>query len=301
MQLLVQPDDSLAPILKAVQKARKSIDVHIFRLDRGEIEKALKQAVERGVVVRTLIAHTNRGGEKALRRLEERLLGLGATVSRTADDLVRYHGKVMIVDHRTLYVLGYNFTRLDIDRSRSLGIATRKRDLVQDAFKLFEADFDRKPYAGDPTALVVSPVNSRARLRAFLNGARRQLLIYGAQVTDNGMIRVLKERVRKGIDVRIIGRVGKGHNDLTAQKYPGKRLHVRAIVRDGRAAFVGSQSLRKIELDGRREIGVIVREPKVVKRIVEIFEADWVQTDAGKKDRKKRAKAEKEEKDGRKP
>ena len=40
-----------------------------------------------------------------------------------------------------------------------------------------------------------------------------------------------------------------------ARAFPGKRLHVRAIVRDGRRAFVGSQSLRKLELDERREVG----------------------------------------------
>jgi hypothetical protein len=36
---------------------------------------------------------------------------------------------------------------------------------------------------------------------------------------------------------------------------PTHRLHVRAMARDGDAAFVGSQSLRALELDGRREVG----------------------------------------------
>jgi hypothetical protein len=31
---------------------------------------------------------------------------------------------------------------------------------------------------------------------------------------------------------------------------------VRVIIRDGRDAFIGSQSLRKLELDQRREVGV---------------------------------------------
>ena len=53
------------------------------------------------------------------------------------------------------------------------------------------------------------------------------------------------------------------------------RLHLRAIVRDGTAAFVGSQSLRKAELDDRREVGISVREPSVVQRIHETFERDW--------------------------
>ena len=94
------------------QGARKTIDMHIFRLDQqGDREGAARRRSTRGVVVRTLIAHTQRRGEKALRKLEQRLLAIGATVSRTADDLVRYHGKMMIVDRRRLYVLGFNLTR----------------------------------------------------------------------------------------------------------------------------------------------------------------------------------------------
>ena len=55
----------------------------------------------------------------------------------------------------------------------------------------------------------------------------------------------------------------------------GKRLHVRAIIRDRRDAFVGSQSLRKLELDGRREVGIIVPDATVVQRLASTFNGDW--------------------------
>jgi phosphatidylserine/phosphatidylglycerophosphate/cardiolipin synthase-like enzyme len=67
---------------------------------------------------------------------------------------------------------------------------------------------------------------------------------------------------------------------------PDLRLHVRAMVRDGDTAFVGSQSLRALELDARREVGLITRDPKVVKGILDVFDADWVKTDVGKKELK---------------
>jgi cardiolipin synthase len=292
MQLIRLPEDGVFPVLKAIQKARRSIDMHIFRLDTKEIEKALAAAVVRGVVVRTLIAHTSARGEKGLRKLEQRLLEMGATVSRTSDELARYHGKMMIVDGAWLFVLAFNLTRLDIDKTRSLGVATRKRSLVQEAMRLFEADFDRKPYTGGARDFLVSPVNARERLAAFLKGARKQLLIYDAGLTDDAMIGILQDRVKAGVDLRIIGRVEKGH-DLSAEKFPGKRQHVRCVVRDGRAAFVGSQSLRKVELDARREIGVLVKDPKVVKGITEVFEADWARTEAGQKQAKEEAKDKK--------
>jgi hypothetical protein len=58
------------------------------------------------------------------------------------------------------------------------------------------------------------------------------------------------------------------------------RLHTRTIIRDGRQAFVGSQSLRPAELDSRRELGLIVRDAKIVKRLLATFESDWSTTNA---------------------
>ena len=101
----------------------------IFRFDIDEIERALAAAVQRGVRVRALIAHTNRGGENRLRKLEQRLLAAGVTVSRTADDLLRYHAKFMVADDM-LHVFGFNFTKLDILKSRSFAVATRDRRAV---------------------------------------------------------------------------------------------------------------------------------------------------------------------------
>jgi len=284
VKLIVQPDDGVTPILSAIQKAKKTVDVMIFRFDRPELEKALQAAVKRGVVVRTLIAHTNHKGEKNLRKLELRLLDYGVTVARTADDLLRYHDKFLVVDRATLYVLGFNYTRLDIDRSRSFGIVTKNRKLVQEALRLFDADSTRQAYTAGCDLLVVSPTNSRERLSTFIRKARRQLLIYDPKVADRAMINLLQQRAKAGVDVRVLGRMGKRGSNLKVQKFPARRLHVRAIVRDGMRAFIGSQSLRKVELDARREVGVIVRDPKVTRRIAAVFEADWALTDLAKKE-----------------
>jgi len=69
------------------------------------------------------------------------------------------------------------------------------------------------------------------------------------------------------------------------------------MIRDGAAAFVGSQSLRKLELDGRREIGVIVDDEKVVKKMRDVFEADWAQTPEAKAAAAAEAKEKEKEKE----
>src|SRR5205814_3256606 len=286
MKLIVQPDAGIAPVVTAIKQAKKSIDILIFRLDRAEIAHALAAAVARGVRVRALTAHANRGGTKSLRKLEMQLLEAGVTVSRTADDLVRYHGKMMIVDGRMLHVYGFNFTGLDMEKSRSFGVISRNKKLVNEAMKLFEADFERQPYKAGDERLIVSPVNARERLAAFIKAARRQLLIYDPQLSDDAMLRLVTEKIEHGVEVRIIGKVeSKWH--IKSEGYPGHRLHTRAIIRDGRRAFLGSQSLRRLELEKRREIGVIITDGRVIREMITVFETDWAQTASGRKELKK--------------
>jgi phosphatidylserine/phosphatidylglycerophosphate/cardiolipin synthase-like enzyme len=274
VKLIIQPDDGLTPLLKAVRSARKCIDLVVFRFDRFELEKALQAAVARGVTVRALIAHSASGSSKSLRKLELRLLEGGITVTRTSDDLPRYHGKFTVIDD-VLYVLGFNYTKQDIEKSRSFGISTREPRLVKEALAVFEADATRQAYSPSSDRLVVSPETSREILTTFVRTARKQLLIYDERVSDKLILRLLRERIAAGVEVRIIGKVEGKLEGASTRKLKDLRLHVRAIVRDGARAFVGSQSLRKLELDARREMGVIVNDTRIARKMMTVFEADW--------------------------
>jgi phosphatidylserine/phosphatidylglycerophosphate/cardiolipin synthase-like enzyme len=285
VKCLVQPGDGVMPLVKAITRARKSVEIIIFRFNRSEIERALANAVARGVHVHALIAYTNRGGEKNLRELEMRLLAAGVTVSRTDNDLVRYHGKMMVIDRRQLFLLAFNFTFLDIERSRAFGIMTTNRKHVQEAVKLFEADTQRTPYMPASPTFLVSPVNARKQLGSFLRGARKELLIYDPEISDPAMMRSIEARIRAGVDVKIIGTVAGKSDVLEARKLTRIRLHTRTIIRDGKQAFVGSQSLRTLELDARREVGIIFRDPRAVARLIATFDEDWnAKDDAEEKD-----------------
>ena len=279
MKLIVEPEGGIDPILRAMAHARTAIDILIFRLDCRSVTRALEAAVRRGVLVRAMIARKHGGGRRDLRRLERRLLRAGVVLSRTAGDLTRYHGKMMIVDRRVLHVYGFNYTRLDYE-SRSFGIVTTRAPLVREALKLFEADAARRTYTPADPRFVVSPGNSRERLTAFIRGARRQLLIYDPRLADPAIRELLTQQAAAGVDVRIIGDARHARPPLRVEPFPGRRLHVRAIVRDGEQAFVGSQSLRNGAFDRRREIGLIVSDPGVVGQIRSVFERDWRLTGA---------------------
>jgi cardiolipin synthase len=275
VRLLIQPGAGVEPLTKAIAGAKKRIEIVIFRFDRSEIERALGNAVARRVAVHALIAHTNRAGEENLRGLEMRLLGMGVSVARTAGDLIRYHSKFMIIDRRELWVLAFNPTYADMERSRSFAVVTTNRAMVREAVRLFEADTKRQPYESQYDRFVVSPLNSRKQLGAFIAGAKKELIIYDPKVSDRAILRLLEQRAEAGVNVRVIGRVAGKARGVAARRLANMRLHTRTMVRDGKLAFMGSQSLREEELDARREVGIIFSAPDVARSLVETFEADW--------------------------
>jgi cardiolipin synthase len=272
MKLIIEPDDGVSPLLSAIKNAKESIDLTIFRFDYGELDKALEAAVGAGVKVNALVASVNHGGEKSLRKLEMRFLEAGVTVARTSSELTRYHNKVIVIDRRILYVLSFNFTHLDIDRSRGFGIVTEDNKLVAEGIKLLEADSTRTPYSCGLDFFVVSPCNARDVLGDFLKRAHKQLLIYDPKISDEEMIRILHDRAKAGVEIRVIGQA---EAKLPVRVLPKLRLHTRVIVRDGHQAFIGSQSLRTAELDSRREVGIIVHDANILRKLMETFESDW--------------------------
>ena len=287
MKLIKQPEEGIRPLLAAVRRARKTIELVIFRFDLKELEQEIAAAVERGVVVRALIAHTNRGGASNLRKLEQRLLEKGVTVCRTNDDLVRYHGKLLTVDNRRTYILGFNYTAQDLG-SRSFGIQVGAHRVVKEILRLFESDANRTDYTPRNRDLVISPENARGKLEKFLRGAETSLDIYDPNLSDDAMLTLLQSKARRGVQVRILGCLEKKWENagFDAREFPG-RLHVRAIVRDGRRAYVGSQSLRKLELDDRREVGILIRDHAIVRSIQKTFGRDWKLTEKKKKKARK--------------
>jgi hypothetical protein len=78
------------------------------------------------------------------------------------------------------------------------------------------------------------------------------------------------------------------------------RLHTRTIIRDRTDAFVGSQSLRQLELDARREIGVLLRDGPAVKSLARTFEEDWAASSADLEEKQPSSRQQKPSKSAKK-
>jgi phosphatidylserine/phosphatidylglycerophosphate/cardiolipin synthase-like enzyme len=191
----------------------------------------------------------------------------------------------MIADD-TLSLFAFNFTTADTSKSRSFGVWTKDTHAVREALALFEADCTRQPFTPKRSALVVSPETARETLTAFIKGAKRQLLIYDVNIQDPTFTKLLRTQAAAGVDIRVIGKFKGAGDSIGVRALKPLRLHARAIVRDGSRAFVGSQSLRRPELNQRREVGVVITNRAVARKLRDVFEMDWLESASSKEEKK---------------
>jgi phosphatidylserine/phosphatidylglycerophosphate/cardiolipin synthase-like enzyme len=283
VSLIVQPGDSFFPIVEAIDTARTSINLTIFRMDDPVIQQALLEAVSRGVVVRALVAKSPRGWVKENKKLLKGLSKSGVqTKNPSADsEKKRYHYKILTVDDDISLVLTFNPTRENLHYTRDYGIRVRDNLITSELNRLFDADWNDQPFEANPNApLAISPYNSREKILAFLGSAQRTIHISDAKLEDRQVLDLLREKAQNGVVVKVIGSKPSYADRVTAIQYrqiTRFKMHAKCVVVDSERAMVGSMNLRAVGLDRRREVAVLVDDSKVVMQIEHVFASDWEQ------------------------
>jgi len=205
------------------------------------------------------------------------------------------HAKALVADGRRAWIGTVNFTDTWVKR-RDYALVTDKPETVRTLTALFDQDWLgtstalRLPGARgvDPRSdLVVSPTEGRAAITAFLNGARRSLLLEQNELTDTSITDLLVKRSREGLDVQVVlneSETNRRRAQALQQRAPNMRVqlleapyvHAKLIVADEARVLLGSQNLTTDSLDTRREIGIVTQDPLAVARVLEVLRTDYM-------------------------
>lgn len=283
VSLIVQPGDSFFPIVRAIDKAERTVNLTIFRLDDPIVAKSLHDARGRGVRVRLLISSSARGWEEKNRKLLKEAKKVGIATKEPAGDSKksRFHYKVLTVDGLTSLVFTFNPTRENLHYTRDFGIEMTDKKVTAELDRLFDADWEDMDFQPDATSpLLISPYNSRTKMARLLASAERSIDIFDAKVDDRAMIDLLRMKAAAGVKVRILGDAkhgGRFPSGITFRAVPRYKLHAKCSIVDGNRAVLGSMNLRTESFDRRREVCVLVHDAEVLKRLTAVFESDWEQ------------------------
>ena len=290
VQVLVEPDDGAHALTGAIRNAGRSIWLTMYMLTNRTIIHDLEYAHASGVDVRVILEpHPYGSSDNTNQSAYDTLMAADIPVRWSSPRYRLTHEKSMIVDGDTAYVMTTNFTRASFQANREFDVIDRHPADVATVRALFMADWTNHVYTTRDGNLPLSPSDARPLLQALIGSARRTLDVYGEELQDPGMERALAAAARHMVRVRLILPAPSGPDYdaagvrlVTAAGVRVRRLprsylyiHAKAIVADGRRAFVGSQNLSAASLDDNRELGIIVADQRVIGTLEDTFAGDW--------------------------
>ncbi|HXW92775.1 MAG TPA: phospholipase D-like domain-containing protein [Terriglobales bacterium] len=305
--LIVEPDDGRTLLLNALQAASKSIELTIYELSDPEIMSALKAAQSRKVAVRVLYNWYSFPPDVQQREIMpaiQQLKAAGIECQPAPRNFEVTHEKAFVLDDSTAIVMSFNLTSESFSDTRDFGIVTTVQAEVAEIAAVFSADWSGTPIVPQVASLVWSPVNSRVKLTALLNGAQQSLDIYSEEADDPGTLCAMVAAAKRNVRVRFMAAVlsgqGKANSNARAITYlqDGKvnavcksfpfvmagvqhqmYIHAKMALADYQTpnarAYIGSENFSCVSLDDNRECGIIVTEPGILDRLQATYDADW--------------------------
>ncbi len=291
--LIVLPDDSVKPILDAINAAKKSLRIKMFVFSDPGLLRAVIAAHRRGVNVRIMLNPSRRSGKAENGRSRKMLKAVGVDVIDSNPAFGMTHEKSMVVDDTTAFVKSLNWETKNLTETRDYAIVTSYEHEVREIVKCFEADWKRKPFdTGEHAHLIWCTGNGRERIARFIDKARHTIFVQNERYQDAVIIERLVRAHCRGVKIHVMARpphklqrekLTEGVGGLRTlddvgikiHKLKHLKLHAKMLLIDDRRLIVGSINLAPGSFDSRRELAIEVNDHRVIKRMVKVARHDW--------------------------
>jgi phosphatidylserine/phosphatidylglycerophosphate/cardiolipin synthase-like enzyme len=303
-KLLVQPRDGIAPIISAINAAKRSIrhKIYLFTDSRQDVIAALSDATKRGVDVKILLEREPSGTSGGNTAIFLRLREAGLNVKLTKPfEFVFIHEKSFVIDDQIGIISTANITASSYSANREYQVVLNDTERVSEMARVFDADWNGQQIDLSTAKLIWSPSvttssglvrgNARARILELIRSASTSLLLEQAGMADEEVIREIEAASRRGVNVTLIGSPADPTTDtyfvVGAERLrkAGVRLrylltnyvHAKVIVADGERALIGSINISANSIDANRELSVILTRteaPDALRDLIATLEAD---------------------------
>jgi len=291
-QLVVLPEDGMAPLLSAIRAARESILVKMFLFTEPRLIRALAAARKRGVTVRVMLNPARRSGESDNDDAKRRLRAAKITVKDTHPAFDVSHEKSMVVDGAIAFVESHNWAPKNFGETRDYAVITRNPEEIDEVREGFEADWSRSDFGSGDRRLIWCRGNGRERIARFIDSAREYLYLQNERYQDPTIIERLVAAHTRGVKVHVMSlpphalkenKLLEGVSGLRVMadtgikihKLKGLHLHAKMLLADGKRAIVGSMNIAPGSFDSRRELAIETEDRAVIRRLERTFRQDW--------------------------
>ncbi len=291
--LFVEPDDGSTPVVGAINAAKGSVEMKMYLLTERDVIAALKAAKQRGVKVRVMLEEHPYGSGPGNSDNYKTFQNSGIEVKWTNPVFKLSHEKSLVVDDKSALIMTLNLTHSAFTNNREYGIVTTKPAEVKEVLDGFNADWNRSAFSpADGSPLLWSNLNSRKKILAFIDGSQKTLVLEQEEMQDSEVQQHLIDAAKRGVKVRVLvaGSTGSESSGGDYNK-PGEQqiqaggaqvktiaapyMHAKIYLADSNRVIVCSENVSTSSLNNNRELGIMVSDSEIVKRIAQTFEKDW--------------------------
>ena len=285
--LFIEPEEKEEPILKEIEKAQKSINLEMYLLSNKKIIQALKNAQKRGVEIKIILEKNPYKLEWFNKKIFKELKEFGIQTKWSSSEFKFTHSKFMIIDDQVAIIMTNNFTYSGFNSSRDFGLINFDQKDVMEIKKIFEADWQNKPFFSSQQNLIISPINSRNKLENIIKNAKSEILVMAEIIKDQKIQEFLSEAQKRGAQVKILladikdseinKNAGKYFQSQNVQiKYLRKPfLHAKILIVDNKILYLGSINFSSSSLDENRELGILLANKNLIQQVKDVFDKDW--------------------------
>jgi phosphatidylserine/phosphatidylglycerophosphate/cardiolipin synthase-like enzyme len=290
--LIVLPDDSAEPIVKAIEQATRSLRIKMFTFSDPSLLSAVIAAKRRGVKVQVMLNSERRNGDRDNDHTRRVLARRQVAVKDASPAFDVTHEKSMVVDDEVAFVQSCNWATRSLTGTRDYAVVTTSKHDVADVIEGFEADWHHQAFSPRRGSHLVWCPGARARICQFIDDAKHRLWVENERFQDMVIIERLVRAARRGVKVSVLARAphtlkrdklveGVGglrildDTGVKVHKLRSLKLHGKMMLADGAAAIVGSINLAPGSLDSRRELAIEVRNDEILDRLEAVVRTDW--------------------------
>lgn len=291
--LIVLPNDTIQPVLDAINNARQSLHIKMFIFSEPRLIDSVMDASRRGVKVKVMLNPSRSNGDELNETTRKKLEQADIEVKDTHPSFKVSHEKSMVVDEEIAFIQSLNWDPRNMTETRDYAIVTTHAKEVAEVVSCFDHDWFRTEFnPGDTAHLIWCRGNGRARIARFIDEAKHSLFLQNDRYQDLVIIERLIRAAHRGVKIHIMSRpphtlkkdkLVEGVGGLRVMNDVGIKihnlqhlvLHAKMLLADGERAIVGSINLTTGSFDERRELAIEVDDQKIVERLHQVAHEDW--------------------------
>lgn len=278
-------ENLLFDFVDKIENAKNEILIEVYMFTEKRILEALKKAKNRGVSIKIILEKNPYNSENINNSHFKELKDSGIDVVwSNPKNYQLNHTKFYIIDEQAI-ISTWNLTYSTFTINRDFFIITKDENILKNLKNIFYADYKWKKLDFYDDNLILSPNYSRVKLEKFLNSANKNIKIYIQYLKDkkiNNLLISLKNEKNISIEIIVDEKQKDDENIKFLQKnglnikfWNWKSMHSKAILIDEKYLFIWSINFSEYSIDKNRELGIFVKNEKIIEKFKRLFEKDF--------------------------